>query len=209
MIHVSFQHWCHVFSDRALIRYGSPHFDRHFPGQALRQEVVGSASLVDNVALPFPEEAILCANEAFPEAAVADPLADLEIWDEWSTGVRSFPYPGKYGRLGIHTQMPKTASTASVGVIGEIMAGLFAQQGVAPWVLVRVIQKWPDFIFAEQDGRYAFVEAKASAQTLPSSTGLMGRVAPGLLDECLVEAVQQLNADPYGRVWGRLRISGA
>jgi hypothetical protein len=73
---------------------------------------------------------------------------------------------------------------------------------VAPWVLVRVIQKWPDFIFAEQDGRYAFVEAKASAQTLPSSTGLMGRIAPALLDECLVEAVQQLNADPYVRVWG-------
>jgi hypothetical protein len=29
MIHVSFQHWCHVFSDKAFIRYGSPHFDRH------------------------------------------------------------------------------------------------------------------------------------------------------------------------------------
>jgi hypothetical protein len=127
MIHVSFQHWCHVFSDKALIRYGSPHFDRYSAGQALRQEVVGSASLVDNVALQFPEETILCANEAFPEAAIADPLADLEIWDEWSTGVRSFPYPGKYGRLGIQTQMPKTASTASVGVIGEIMAGLLAQ----------------------------------------------------------------------------------
>jgi hypothetical protein len=163
MIHVSFQHWCHVFSDKALIRYGSPHFDSHSAGQALRQEVVDRASQVEDVALQFSEEAILCANEAFPEAAVADPLADLEIWDEWSTGVRSFPYPGKYGRLGIQTQGPKTSSPASVGVIGEIMAGLFAQQGVAPWVLVRVIQKWPDFIFAEHDERYAFVEAKASA----------------------------------------------
>jgi hypothetical protein len=202
VISVSFQHWCHVFSDKALIRYGSPHFDRHSAGQALRQEVASIASRVEDVSLRFPAEAILCANESFPEAAVADPLADLEIWDEWSTGIRSFPYPGKYGRVGIQTQERKTASTASVGVIGEIMAGLFAQQGVAPWVLVRVIQKWPDFIFAEQDGRYAFVEAKASAQTLPSSPDLLGRVAPALLDECLVEAVQQLNADRYVRVWG-------
>jgi hypothetical protein len=86
----------------------------------------------------------------------------------------------------------------------EIMGDLFAQQGVAPWVLVRVIQKWPDFIFAEHDRRYAFVEAKASTQPLPSSTGLMGRVAPARLEECLVEAVQHSMQIPMSECGARL-----
>jgi hypothetical protein len=39
---------------------------------------------------------------------------------------------------------------------------------------------------------------------LPGQIGRhrLGLVAPALLDECLVEAVQQLNADPYVKVWG-------
>ena len=35
--------------------------------------------------------------------------------------------------------------------MGEIMTGLFAQAGIAPWVLVRVIRRWPDFILYLRD----------------------------------------------------------
>ncbi len=202
MIDVTFQHWRHVFADEELIRYGSPHFDRKTAGQALSASVKGSAILKNSCALAFSEKLILSANEAYPEAAVADPLADLEVWDEWRSGIRSFPYPGRYGRLGIRRQDAKTNSTSSTGVLGEIMAGLFAQAGIAPWVLVRVIRRWPDFIFYVRDDRYAFVEAKAYTGESVGSMGSAIQIPEALLGECVVAAVQQLNADPFVQVWG-------
>jgi hypothetical protein len=202
MIDVTFEHWRYVFADEELIRYGSPHFDRKSAGQALASAVRTNAILENSSALQFSEKLILCANEAFPEAAVADPLADLEVWDEWRTGIRSFPYPGRYGRLGIKRQDTKTNSTSSTGVLGEIMAGLFAQSGIAPWVLVRVIRRWPDFIFYVRDDRYAFVEAKAFTGDPGGGGGSAPHIPDALLGECVVDAVHQLNADPFVQIWG-------
>ena len=201
VIEVAFQHWKYVFADEELIRYGSPHFDQKTAGQALSASVRNSAINRASCDLQFDDKLILSANEAFPEAAVADPLADLEVWDEWRSGIRSFPYPGRYGRLGIRRQDAKTNSTSSTGVIGEIMAGLFAQAGISPWVLVRVIRRWPDFIFYLNDDRYAFVEAKAyTGEANPPSSGI--QIPESLLGECVVDAVHQLNADPFVQVWG-------
>jgi hypothetical protein len=152
--------------------------------------------------IAFDQNLILAANEVFPEAAVCDPLADLEVWDEWRSGVRSFPYPGRYGRLGIRRQDAKTNSSSSTGVLGEIMAGLFAQSGIAPWVLVRVIRRWPDFIMYLRGGRYAFVEAKAYTREMIGRKISALRIPDGLLGECVVDAVQQLNSDPFVQVWG-------
>lgn len=202
MIKVAFQHWSYVFADEELIRYGSPHFDRKSAGQALSDAVRGGATLEESHSLDFSEKQILSANEAFPESAVADPLADLEVWDEWRSGVRTFPYPGRYGRLGIRQQDAKTNSTSSTGVLGEIMAGLFAQAGVAPWVLVRVINRWPDFIYYLRDDRYAFVESKAFTGDGGGTSGAGLQLPDALLGECVVAAVQQLNADPFVQVWG-------
>jgi hypothetical protein len=202
VIEVDFHHWSYVFNDEDLIRYGSPHFDRKSAGQALSAAVRAGAVNRNSHQLEFDPRQILSANEVFPEAAVADPLADLEVWDEWRTGIRAFPYPGKYGRLGIRKQDAKTNSTSSTGVIGEVMTGLFAQAGIAPWVLVRVIRRWPDFIFYIQDDRYAFVEAKAFTgdDALPKKSPI--HIPEALLGECVVDAVQQLNADPFVQVWG-------
>jgi hypothetical protein len=138
----------------------------------------------------------------FPEAAVADPLADLEVLDEWRSGVRVFPYPGQYGRLELAAQEGKGPSTSSVGVLGEIMAGLFAQVGISPWIIVRVVGHWPDFIFySPREERYAFVEAKAFTTSLSLGAGLLGRVHESLLGECALDAVQQVNTDPWVTVW--------
>jgi len=83
------------------------------------------------------------------------------------------------------------------------MAGLYAQAGIAPWVLVRVIRHWPDFIFYTGDDRYAFVEAKAYTGEVNEQNGGLWTQIPGdLLSECLMDAVQQLNADPFVKVWG-------
>lgn len=202
MISVSFEHWRYVFPDEELVRYGSPYFDTQRAGKALLTSLSSGAARVTSHQASFDPKQILCANEAFPEAALADPLADLEVWDDWRTGIRSFPYPGRYSKLGIRRQETKTSATSSVGVIGEIMAGLYAQAGIAPWVLVRVIRHWPDFIFYIGGDRYAFVESKAFTGETGVRKSSWLRLPDKLLGECLVMAVQQLNSDPFVQVWG-------
>lgn len=203
-ITVDFEHWRVELQEDWLIQFGSPHFEPPRARAELFRRCVDHGSQVGpDLRLAFPRTQILLANEVFPEAAVADPLADLEVWDEWNSGIRAFPYPGQYSRLGLVTQESKTSASSSVGVLGEIMAGLFAQAGISPWVLVRVVRRWPDFIFySPHEDRYSFVEAKAFTTELPRYSGLSGRVHEGLLGECAHQAVQQINADPWVKVWG-------
>ncbi|MBS0261388.1 MAG: hypothetical protein JSS02_05475, partial [Planctomycetes bacterium] len=189
MIDVSFEHWRYTFTEEILRRYGSRHYSRADVGWVLFEEACREATLKDGHHLMFHPDQILCSNEAFPEAAVADPLADLEIWDEWNNGTRAFPYPGRYSKLGITTQEDKTSSPSSIGVIGEIMAGIFAQAGICPWVLVRVVRKWPDFIFSQNNGMYSFVESKAfTTDPEENAEGLPRRVHNQLLREGLIDA---------------------
>jgi len=202
MVEVAFEHWRYVFKEEELVRYGSPYFDVQTAGKALIGSVGSGAVQVSAHRTTFDPKQILCANEAFPEAALADPLADLEVWDDWRTGIRSFPYPGRYSKLGIRRQETKTSATSSVGVVGEIMAGLYAQAGIAPWVLVRVIRHWPDFIFYIGGDRYAFVESKAYTGDESAQKSACFQLPNKLVGECLVSAVQQLNSDPHVQVWG-------
>jgi hypothetical protein len=201
MIDVSFEHWRFTFPDALLARYGSPHYSRKEAGNEYAHAISSSAVRAASIEVQFHEAQILCGNEAFPEAAVADPVADLEVWDEWGSGKRYFPYPGRYSKLGITHRDDKTSSPSSVGVVGEILTGFFAQAGVSPWVLVRVVRRWPDFIFSHRNGTYSFVESKAFTGDPEGSTGLRARVLDGLLVEGAVQAAQQLNSDPFGRVW--------
>lgn len=199
-VHVFFEHLRYEFPDEQLIRYGSPYFDVKTAGLDLVTFFKANVTKISDHSTIFDPRQLLSANESFPEAALADPLADLEVWDDWRAGMRAFPYPGTYSKLGITQQAPKTSASSSVGVLGEIMAGIYAQAGIAPWVLVRVIRHWPDFIFSLHNNRYAFVEAKAyTGDDIKQSTH---GIPHGLLGECLVNSVQQLNADPYVQVWG-------
>ena len=199
-IDCEFAHYQHVFDEADLIKYGSPHFSSKEAGEQLRARILGARhKALTSIRLSFESNQILCANEVFPECAVADPLADLEVWDEWRSGIRAFPYPGKYSRLGLTTQEGKVSSTSSMGVLGEIFAGLFAQEYLSPWVIVRPIRHWPDFIYYTGDGRYSFLEAKAFHGPDKDSKRL-SEVPSGLFRDCLTEAVQQLNSDPFVRV---------
>ncbi len=198
---IRFQEWGYEIPDDMLVRYGSPYFSRPDAGSALREQLLANATLVSCQVLTFQEQQVICANEAFPEAAVSDPLADLRVWDEWETGHRVFPYPGRFSRLGLTRQEGKTSSPSSVGVLGEIFAGLFAQAFIAPQVLVRVIRHWPDLIFYSHDEIYAFVESKAFTEKLDGR--LLGdRIPDRLLKDLLCDSVAQLNADPHLDVWG-------
>jgi len=204
MIDVSFEHWRFTFPDTLLARCGSPHYSQKEAGKEYAKAIYSGAVRAASIAVQFHEAQILCGNEAFPEAAVADPVADLEVWDEWGSGKRRFPYPGRYSKLGITRRddnRRKTSSPSSVGVVGEILTGFFAQAGVSPWVLVRVVQRWPDFIFSHRDETYSFVESKAFTREPSGATGLRARVLDSLLIEGALQAAQQLNSDPFGRVW--------
>lgn len=102
--------------------------------------------------IAFTRNQIFCANEVFPEAVSADPLADLEIWHEWRQSIRRFPYPGLFSPLAIAAQNGKTTNPTSVGVIGEIFAGILSQAYIAPWVVVRPIEDFLiSFSFSEME----------------------------------------------------------
>lgn len=82
-VRVSFQHLRHQVASADLTKYGSPHFSPETAGRTLTKAVFFGADLADrHDDVEFDPAHILCANEAVPESAIADPLADLEVWDQ-------------------------------------------------------------------------------------------------------------------------------
>jgi hypothetical protein len=198
MIKIDFKHWKYQFSEEDL-QHGSPNKKR--VAKDMLRAALQNATLLQEDTINFTEDQIICANEAFPEAALADPLADMKIWSEWLSGVRIFPYPGEYSRLSITKQFSKKPSNSSTGVIGEIIAGIFGQALISPEVLVRVIDAWPDFIFYPIDNRYSFLEAKAFTQPLKITDKNKLGIPIGELGDGLIDAVQHLNFDPFVKMW--------
>ena len=149
------------------------------------------------------DDLIIFANEAFPESAVNDPLGDLRIWDLWQTGKRAFPYPGKYIPLEIFSQGTKVKSTSSMGVLGECLCGLYATAGIGPWPIVRVINRWPDFIFHDRNKKkFALMESKAFADINGSLSKFEDRFDKSILQEFLLDALKHLVSDRSVSVWG-------
>ena len=204
-IHVEFLHYQVEFDNDVMRRLSSRYYSKKEAGQKLRHWLLKNPMKqlkpINKFSQDFESGQLIGANEVFPEAALADPVADLKIWDQWRTGLRRFPYPGVYTRLGILTQDSKTSATSSVGALGEIFTGLFAQSFISPLVTVRPIRRWPDFIFLGNDGRFSFVESKASASINESKTFDIKSVNPSLLSEALADALQELNSDPSLGVW--------
>jgi hypothetical protein len=132
MIEISFEHWRYTFTEEMLIKYGSRYFHRKEAGAHYVLDIHQRSEQVSSLSLGFSERQVRSGNEAFAEAAIADPIADLEVWEEWRSGTRYFPYHGRYSRLDITRQDDKTSSPSSVGEVGEIMTGFFAQAGVSP-----------------------------------------------------------------------------
>lgn len=201
-INVHFTHLTCEFDDAELCRFGSPHVNKKELGQQLLPKIQQrTASTKRELTLEFTRSQIICANEVFPEAVSADPLADLEIWDEWQQNIRRFPYPGLFSPLGIVEQASKATNSTSVGVLGEIMSALLSQAYIAPLVIVRPIRRWPDFIFRTANDCYAFVESKAFTGGPDGPADVLLRIPKTTIQECLNNAVSQLNADPFVSAW--------
>lgn len=203
MIEVDFKAFDHTISEDLMIRYGSPYFDRKTAGHELAKSLCKNAVRTHSKDYRFHRSQIICGNEAFPETALADSLADLEVWSSWNSGYRAFPYSGKFSRLGLLKQEGKTPSNAATGVLGEIFAGLFAQAGISPDVLVRSVRHWPDFILNHQGGAkvYPFVEAKGFTSA-PLGESISHRIKESLLYDFLIDCIAQLNSDPFLEIWG-------
>ncbi len=202
-IKVDFHHLEIPLNKSELRKYGSPHHKVNEVGDYFRNKLKdGDYDTQSNLELEFSREQILCANEAYPECAVGDPLVDLEVWDEWQNGERAFPYVGAFHPLGIERQDAKAESPAAIGAIGEIFAGLFTQSGISPWVVVRPIRKWPDLICATKDDRFAFIESKGFlCKDGRERIGEVRLPSTKEFNKCCKDAVNQLNADPAVKVW--------
>jgi hypothetical protein len=204
---VDFEHCKCELTAQELRRYGSPHFDRRTVGQELARVIEKRATIMAHGVHLVDRDQIIVSNQAYPESAVVDPLADLELWEEWRLGIREFPYPGHYAPLGLFRQGIKTSSSSSVGVIGEIIAGLISEHLIARTILVRVIRRWPDFILyagmQSEKNIFAFVESKAIGPDSDERRHVFRhRVPEPLFWDCALTAVHQLNADPLVEVWG-------
>ncbi|MEO1431908.1 MAG: hypothetical protein AAFV71_23165 [Cyanobacteria bacterium J06633_8] len=199
-IKVSFEHYKFLITEE-LKSYNSGYFDNAERKAVLLEEFNRQSQLVSRGEAEFHRHQILCANEVFPEAAVANPLADLEVWNLWKSGYRRFPYPGTYRKFNITSQLPKTNSPSSVGVLGEIIAGLFGQAIISPFILVRPIRRFPDFIYSTNNGLYAYLESKAFT-TVDSEDGLFSRVKRNELVNFLVESLREMVSDSHVKTWG-------
>lgn len=199
---LDFNHIKYEFSPD-LERMISPHFSDKEARQRLEKSFFSTKKIELSDKFILKDELILFANEAFPESAVNDPLGDLKMWNLWQTGIRSFPYPGKYLPLEIYNQGAKVQSTSSMGVVGECLAGLLATAGIGPWPIVRVINRWPDFIFHDRKNkRFALLESKAFSDINGSCVKFEDRFKKRILEDFLLDALRHLVSDRGVSVWG-------
>lgn len=206
-VQIDAEHYRFTIPDNFLSQWGSRYYSKKEVGKAVVTWLMSAgASPAHHASVSLPSQFVICANEVFPEAALADPLADLDVWEEWRSGKRMFPYPGVYPRLAIAKSEGKTNSTTSIGVFGEILAGLFGQAVVAPFVLVRVVRRWPDFIWATKESTFAFLESKAHFYNEPMVRGDLTSIPRDFLHEPCVDVLHELNSEPHVAVWLALTI---
>jgi hypothetical protein len=202
LLEIDFQHVKFEFP-QALERITSPHFSDTESKHKLGSAFFGNKKIIYANRHNIEDGVVLFANEAFPEAAVNDPLGDLRIWNLWQTGIRAFPYPGQYLPLEIFSQGTKVKSTSSMGVLGECLCGIYATSGIGPWPVVRVINRWPDFIFFDRNSnRFALLESKAFANIDGPVSKFEDRFDRNIIQEFLLDALRHLVSDRGVSVWG-------
>jgi len=194
-------HWKYVPENDFLVQYSSPYHTVLTCTEPLINDLNSNKKFIGETSLKFTREQIICGNESYPESAISDPIADIEVWNEWKTGIRVFPYEGMYKPFNINNQEPKTASTTTIGVLGEIISGFVAEALINSEILVRNIHRWPDFILLDENKQFVFFEAKATFQKPDNNADYQIFHVPTLRD-FLRDAFAQINADPRIRVLG-------
>ena len=191
-LRIEFRYYKGLFPIELAKKYNSP----YFPEGQIKKELLDP--LKNNIELKYTkvfemdEEQFKCGNEIFPESAISDPLSDLNTYDEWQSGRRIFPHKGRYAPFGIEAQLTKIESSVSFGVVGEILAGLFCQSYFAPYVLVRNIRRWPDFIFHKNNSKFVFVESKATASEIKETNPLDGNFESSTFNEFMFDSMRSI-----------------
>ncbi len=201
MIGIQFQHWHYQFSS-TILNHCSSYRKKNETESLFYDSLKSSAIQKEETKVNITEQQVLYANEVFPEAAIVNPLEDLRCWETWRSGAKIYPYPGKYARLSINNQLPKNSSPSSVGVLGEIIAGIIGQAIISPNIVTRVINRWPDFIFCPINKRYSFLEAKAFSQRA-TKEGLCSKfkMPKDLIKEALHTTAKDLLLDRSLKIW--------
>ena len=203
MIESCFSHY-KITVDEDLINLISDHFDKTKTKQKAHELIIDNNNL--NLAAPglpittqFKNTKIRIANNIYPEAAVSDPLGDLKLYKLWRNGIRYFSYPGQYKRFDIKTQKSKDASKTSIGVVGEIFAGIYANAYISPIIVNRSINKWPDFILYNGSKSFSFVESKASIECKNLISGTT--INKQCFFEVLPSALKEIASDAHTKVY--------
>jgi len=191
-ITIYFKYYKGVFPIDLARKYSSPYFQQKEIIKGLSNNLLNNIQEEYSSVFLMDEEQFKCGNEIFPEAAISDPLSDLNTYDEWQNGRRIFPHRGEYAPFGIEAQLAKIESSVSFGVVGEILTGLFCQSYFAPYVLVRNIRRWPDFIFHKNNNKFVFVESKATATELDEKNPLDGNFELNTFNEFLIQSMKSI-----------------
>jgi len=208
-IHIYFKHYKCLFPIDLAQQIISPYFQDGERKKFLMDELDGHINLVFENNYDMNDSLFICGNEIFPESAISDPLSDLNTYDEWQNGRRNYPFKGLYPPFGIDTQLEKIESSSSFGVVGEILAGVFSQSYFAPFILVRNIRRWPDFIFINHDNRYVFVESKATASEIDQNGILDGDFEYHILSDFIMDSMKSfLNSETTNVCLSQTRIAG-
>ena len=208
-LRIEFKYYKGLFPIELAKKYSTPYFQEKEIKNKLLDPLTNNIELEHTNEFEMDEEQFKCGNEIFPESAISDPLSDLNTYDEWRGGRRMFPHKGMYPPFGIEDQLTKIESSVSFGVVGEILAGLFCQSYFAPYVLVRNIRRWPDFIFHKNNSKFVFVESKATASEINERNPLDGNFESSTFKEFLSDSMKSiLNSETTNVCLSQTRMLG-
>ena len=208
-LRIEFKYYKGLFPIELARRYNTSYFQENEIRKNLLDSLTNDIQLEYKNDFEMDEEQFKCGNEIFPESAISDPLSDLDTFDEWRGGIRIFPHKGRYAPFGIEDQLRKIESSVSFGVVGEILAGLFCQSYFAPYVLVRNIRRWPDFIFHKNNRKFVFVESKATASKINVGNPLDGNFEANTFKEFLSDSMKSiLNSETTNVCLSQTRMLG-
>ena len=191
MIDIDFELHKVIINTEELLTLGTNYYSDNEYWKELCDKDIEKGKLIHKSNFQLHDKAFLIGNHCFAEAAHFNPLKDLTTWDEWAEGVRYFPFSGHYLNLGIAEQKNKKISERLLGTVGEIISGLLFNTRAK--ILVRPIQKFPDFIGKlENEKGWAFLEAKCYQKLQKDGGCFNNRVPVSKYKEVCTDAIKEI-----------------
>jgi len=172
---IDFEHRSFTTDFSTLLRIEGGYWSKNEAWQELIERGATKAKKVSDFQFSFRDNDLLIGNHCCSEAVFSNPMRDLAEYKKWKDGIRKFPFSGQYLKLDIKKQEQKKPSEAITGALGEIVAGLMFNARAV--ILVRPIQRYPDFIGKLRNGHgWAYLESKCTGT--PLSQGYLDKRVP-------------------------------